>query len=104
MTAEDDRKVLMTVLVDFNSQESINSEVIRWGKNEGDFLDAAYAKVDILAELLANAGKNGGIDLQQINNMMREIAFAFQDYGVAFATRSSLETFGIYLAQQPEKE
>jgi hypothetical protein len=98
MTADDDRKVMMSVVVDFNSQESIKSEIARWTKLEGDFLDLAYGKVDVLAKLLSEASKAGNLDLHGLNNLMRETAFAFQDYGVAFATRGSLAAFGEYLS------
>lgn len=99
MTAADDRKVLMSVLVDFSSQDSINAEVQRWENNELEFFDSLQAHVDRLSEMLYESEKSGGLDLHKLNALIKEIAEAYQDYGVAFATRGSLKAFGEYLSQ-----
>jgi hypothetical protein len=104
VSAADDRKVLMTIVVDFNSQESINSEVARWTKIEADFMDNIKEKVQRLGVMLHNANKSAGLRTDMLHKLVHEIAMAYQDYGVAYSTRLSLEMFGIYLAQEPEKE
>jgi hypothetical protein len=101
MSAADDRKAMMTVVVDLNSQESINHEVERWAKNEADIQDDIKEKVQRLSVMLHNANKSQGLRTDMLNKLVFEIAMAYQDYGVAYATRLSLQMFGTYLAQEP---
>ena len=99
MTAEDDRKDLFTIVIDFNSPESIDSEIARWRKNEADFMDNIKEKVQRLGVMLHNANKTAGLRTDMLQKLVHEIAMAYQDYGVAYSTRLSLEMFGTYLAQ-----
>jgi hypothetical protein len=102
MTAEDDRKVMMSVLVNFNSQESITAETERWKYLEGAFMDHIGIEVERLSIMLSDADKSGGLDTQKLHKLVWDIAMAYQDYGVAFATAGSLKVFGQYLAQGVE--
>lgn len=104
MTAEDDRKVMMSVLVDFNSQESITAETERWTHLEGAFMDHIGIEVERLSMMLSDADKSGALNTQHLHKLVWDIAMAYQDYGVAFATLGSLKAFGKYLAQGVEEQ
>ena len=95
----DDRKAMMTVVVDLNSVESIRFESERWAKLESNFMDLIHKNVESLSVLLHNADKSGGLQTDKLHKLIWEIAMAYQDYGVAFATSQTLKTFGEYQAQ-----
>jgi hypothetical protein len=102
MTAEDDRKVMMTVLVDFQSQETVTTEKMRWAKLESEFLDHIGIEVERLSILLSDADKSGALDTQKLHKLVWDIAMAYQDYGVAFSTTSFLKAYDEYLLQLNE--
>jgi hypothetical protein len=104
MTAADDRKVIMTVLVDLNSVDSIKAEAARWKETEKMFEQQIPEKVDNLHALLRKGDTTGGIDTHELNQAIIEIAHLYQDYGVAFSTARSLEMFGIWREQWDEPE
>jgi hypothetical protein len=104
MTAADDRKVLMTVLVDLNSLDSVKAESARWSKTERMFEKQIPATVDKFHAILRDGVTSGGINTQQLNDAVIELCYLYQDYGVAFATAKSLDTFATWLEVTDEQE
>ena len=100
--SDDDRKTMMTVVVDFNSQESINHEINRWENLDLDFSALIQKNVERLSVMLHNADKSGGLQTDKLHRLIWEIAMAYQDYGVAYSTTQNLKAFGEYLAQGRE--
>jgi hypothetical protein len=96
MTADDDRKVMMSVLVDFQSQKTVTKEKMRWAKLENEFLDHINIEVERLSILLSEADKSGSLDTQKLHKLIWDIAMAYQDYGVAFSTTSFLKAYDEY--------
>jgi hypothetical protein len=104
MTADDDRKVMMSVLVDFQSQETVTNEKMRWAKLENEFLEHINIEVERLSILLSDADKSGSLDTQKLHKLIWDIAMAYQDYGVAFSTVSFLKAYDEYLEAVKESE
>ena len=104
MSAADDRKVMMSVLVDFRSQETVTSEKMRWAKLEMEFSDHIRVEVERLSILLSDADKSGSLDTKKLHKLIWDIAMAYQDYGVAFSTVSFLKAYDEYLGAVEEAE
>tara|TARA_R110000868_G_scaffold284467_2_gene544932 strand:- start:285 stop:605 length:321 start_codon:yes stop_codon:yes gene_type:complete len=104
MTAEDDRKVMMTVLVNFQSQETVTAEKMRWAKLESEFDNHIRIEVERLSIFLSDADKSGSLNTQDLHKLVWDIAMAYQDYGVAFSTTSFLKAYDEYLGQLNETE
>lgn len=99
MTAEDDRKVMMSVIVNFELQETITAEKMRWAKLESEFEDHIGIEVERLSIMLSDADKSGALDTQKLHKLVWDIAMAYQDYGVAFSTVSFLKAYDEYLGR-----
>ena len=97
MSAEDDRKVMMSVIVNFQSQETVTAEKMRWAKLESEFDDHIRIEVERLSILLSEADKSGSLNTQELHKLVWDIAMAYQDYGVAFSTVSFLKAYDEYL-------
>ena len=104
MTADDDRKVMMSILVDFQSQETVTNEKMRWAKLENEFLEHINIEVERLSILLSDADKSGSLDTQKLHKLIWDIAMAYQDYGVAYSTVSFLKAYDEYLEALEESE
>lgn len=102
MTAEDDRKVMMSVIVDFQLQETVTAEKMRWAKLESEFDDHIRIEVERLSIFLSDADKSGSLDTKELHKLIWDIAMSYQDYGVAFSTVSFLKAYDEYLTQVNE--
>jgi hypothetical protein len=104
MNDDDDRKDLMSVVVDLDSTESVKVEAARWKKTEIHFENLIPNHVDKLHSILLKGATSGAIDTHELNQVIFEMAHVYRDYGVAFATAKSLEMFGIWRESADEPE